>query len=60
VTWKHVAVFAIAAMVVVTCEFSSACLAVLPMVLSFASTLAGAAAGNAMQSRPEAPKDPKP
>jgi hypothetical protein len=59
-TWKHVAVFAIAAAVVMTCEFSSACLASLPLVLAFASTLAGAAAGNAMLSKPEAPKDKAP
>jgi uncharacterized membrane protein HdeD (DUF308 family) len=56
-TWKHVAVFAIAAAVVMTCEFSSACITALPLVIGFASVLAGAAAGNAMHSRTEAPKD---
>lgn len=57
-TWKHVAVFAIAAVVVLACEVSGTCQPALDKVIGFCLVLAGAAAGNAMATRDEAKRTP--
>jgi hypothetical protein len=59
-TWKHVALIAIAAAVVMACEVSTTCQGSLDKVVGFALAIAGIAGGNAMQSRAETPKDKAP
>lgn len=59
-TWKHVALIAIAAVVVVACEISSVCHDSLGQVIGFSLAVAGIAGGNAMRSEERLPpkKDP--
>lgn len=59
-TWKHVAVFAIASVVVLACELTASCQVALPLVMGFAGTMVGAAAGNAMRSEDASRRDKAP
>jgi hypothetical protein len=60
VTWRHVALIAIAAVVVLACEISSTCQGALDKVIGFSLAVVGAAAGNAMRNEDPTKRDKAP